>query len=355
MICCDRMRCSMPSGLHRCVCSAICSFALLLNSLIPGHAQAGEDSRPIRVGIIGLDTSHVIHFTKLLNAPNPRAEFRGCRIVAAYPQGSPDIESSTSRIGPHTKQINDMGVEIVGTIDELLQRVDAVLLETNDGRPHLEQALPVLKSRKRLFIDKPMAASLTDVIAIFEAAKHYDTPVFSSSALRFGIGTQAVAGGAIGDVLACDVHSPCHLEATHTDFSWYGVHGVEALFTVMGTGCQSVARTSTDDQELAVGVWKSGRIGTYRGMRVGAMPYGGMAFGTSADRVVGTYDGYEPLVAKIVQFFLDGNPPVAAEETIEIFAFIEAADRSKRSGGTPVNVTEIIKSATNDAARLRTW
>lgn len=338
-------------------CFFYAAFSVAFLTCAPMSLVIAEDAPlpPIRVGIIGLDTSHVIHFTQLLNAPNPLPELAGFRVVAAYPFGSRTIETSSSRIKGYTDEMRKMDVAIVKSIDDLISRVDVVLLETNDGRLHLDQALPVLKSGKRMFIDKPMAASLADVVAIFAAAKHYNVPIFSSSALRFGKETQAVQAGAIGNVLGCDIYSPCSLESTHPDISWYGIHGVEALFTVMGTGCESVARVHTDGQDFAVGKWKGGRIGTYRGMRVGTMPYGGIAFGTTESRAVGVYDGYEPLLVNVVRFLRGAEPPVTAEETIEIFAFIEAADASKKLGGAPVSVDEIIKSANDEAARRRSW
>jgi predicted dehydrogenase len=334
----------------------VCLMAFGVLTRIELPAAADDQSPPdIRVGIIGLDTSHVIHFTRILNAEDPPPELAGCRVVAAYPKGSPDIESSVSRVPKYTQEVQEMGVEIVGSIAELLPRVDAVLLETNDGRPHLGQALPVLKAGKRMFIDKPMAASLVDVIAIFAAAKHYGVPVFSTSALRYGEGTLAAHQGSIGPILGCDTYSSCSLEPTHPDFFWYGVHGVEALFTVMGTGCQSVSRTHTAGEDVAVGVWEGGRIGTYRGMRVGKTTYGGIAFGTTGNLVVGTYGGYEPLVVDIVHFFRGGDPATTYHETIEIFAFMEAADLSKERNGTPVKIADLITEARLKAAKKRDW
>ncbi len=275
----------------------------------PRQADHDEKSSPstetplIRVGIIGLDTSHVIGFTKLLNATPPAPELAGCRVVAAYPQGSPDIESSVSRVPAYTEQIQKLGVAIVPSIAELLDQVDAVLLETNDGRPHLEQVLPVLRAGMPVFVDKPIAGSLADAVAIIEAAKALDIPLFSASVMRFQPDVQNVRGGAIGEVLGGDTFSPCSLEATHPDLFWYGIHGVEALFTVMGPGCESVARTSTPDYELVVGTWTGGRIGTFRGMRAGKSAFGGTAFGSKQVLTLNRETGYEPLVAAIVTFF----------------------------------------------------
>src|SRR5688572_2099108 len=140
-------------------------------------AAAAPAADPIRVGVIGLDTSHGPAFVKDFNNPNAAADLAGFRVVAAYPKGSPDIESSVKRVPEYTAAIQKFGVEIVPSIEELLTRVDAVLLETNDGRPHAEQALPVLRAGKPLFIDKPIAGSLTDAVRIFDAAEHFKVPV----------------------------------------------------------------------------------------------------------------------------------------------------------------------------------
>jgi predicted dehydrogenase/sugar lactone lactonase YvrE len=323
-------------------------------TLVAAKDNSEEKKKLLKIGIIGLDTSHVIAFTKAINAEKPKPEFADCRVVAAYPKGSPDIESSTSRVEGYTKQVSEMGVEIVPSIEELLTKVDAVLLETNDGRPHLEQLIPCLKAGKRTFIDKPVAGSLADAIAIYEASKTLDVPVFSSSSLRFTPGAQELRDGKIGAITGCDAYSPCSLEETHPDLYWYGIHGVETLFTVMGSGVEKVSRASTKDFDLAVGVWDDGRIGTFRGIRKGGRGYGGTAFGEKGVQQIGSFAGYEPLLVEVIKFFRSGKPPVSPEETLDIYAFMSAADESKKQGGKPVLIKDVIDAAKPEAeARLK--
>ncbi len=298
--------------------------------------------KTLRVGIIGLDTSHAGAFTKTLNADTPIAGVEGCRVVAAYPKGSPDIKSSVDRVPKYTEEQKQLGVEIVDSIDQLLTRVDVVLLETNDGRPHFDQLLPCLKAGKPCFIDKPIAGSLSDAIAIFEAAKKYDVPVFSSSSLRFGKDSLAIRSGTLGKVTRAETSSPASLEATHPDLFWYGIHGVESLYTVMGTGCESVVRGLTPDGKIEVtGQWTGGRVGIFRE----DSGYRGKAVGESGEAIVGSYDGYDPLVIAIVTFFQTGKPPVSAEETLEIYAFMEAADESKRQQGASITLESVMTKA----------
>lgn len=303
-----------------------------------GFAEKGK-----RVGIIGLDTSHAPAFVKALNAENASADYKGYKVVAAYPKGSLSIESSYSRIPRYTESVKKRGVEIVDSIDALLKKVDVVLLETNDGRRHLEQAIPVIKAGKTLFIDKPVAASLPDTLTIFELARHHNVPVFSSSSLRFMSSVQNVAAGKLGKVLGADAYSPCTLEKTHPDFYWYGIHGVEILYTAMGTGCKELVRVHTESTDVAVGTWKDGRIGTFRGTRTGKHTYGGTAYCKEGDAVLGPYEGYAPLLKEIITFFETGHPPVKEEETVEIYTFMQAADESRLTGGGRVSLDEVLK------------
>jgi len=298
----------------------------------------------LRLGMIGLDTSHVTAFTALLNDPKAPNHVAGAKVVAAFKGGSSDIESSSSRVDGYTKELHEkFGVTIYDSIEEMCQHVDAVLLESVDGRPHLGQARPVIKAHKPLYIDKPVAGSLKDAIEIFRLAREAKVPVFSASSLRFGKNTQAVRNGSIGKVLVAETWSPCHLEKTHPDLFWYGVHGVESLFTVMGTGCETVKRGMTSDGLIEViGTWRGGRIGIYR---ENPKTYGGTAKGEKGASEVGAYDGYHPLVAEIIKFFQSGVAPVQPEETIELFAFMEAADESKRLGGAEVKTADILKRA----------
>lgn len=336
--------------------AGVAGYGLMSNTFIPGAQKKVPEG--LRIGIIGLDTSHATAFTKALNDPAAGPEFGGFKITAAYPKGSSEIKSSYERIPGYTEEVKKSGVEITGSIDELLSKCDFILLETNDGRLHLEQALEVMKAGRLMFIDKPIAASLTDAIAIFNSAAHYKLPVFSSSSLRYGTGTAEIRGGSIGRVMGADTYSPATLERTHPDLFWYGIHGVETLYTVMGTGCRSVSGIFTDDTDFVTGIWEDNRIGTFRGIRKGKTEYGGTAFGEKGISQVGRYNGYNSLLAEIIKFFQTGVPPVPPEETIEIFAFLTAAYESKKMNGVPVLIDSVLKEAEQGAAqkmRSFTW
>ena len=303
---------------------------------------------PLRAGMIGLDTSHVVAFTGLLNDPKKAAGvLSNVRVPSAYPGGSKDIPSSIDRVAGYTATLRDKhGVKIHDSIEAMLAEVDVVFLESVDGRPHLEQIKPVLKAKKPVFVDKPVAGSLADAVLIYRLAEQSGVPIFSSSSLRYSKSTMGARNNpAVGDVLGAIAFSPCSLEEHHPDLFWYGVHGVESLFTIMGTGCQSVTRTHTEDTDLVTGQWADSRIGTFRGIRKGKADYGATVFGSKGIYHAMGYSGYQPLVEKICQFFQDGKPPVSAQETLEMFAFMEAADESKRRGGAPVSIADVMAAA----------
>jgi hypothetical protein len=316
---------------------------------ISAVAHAAEPA-PLRAGMIGLDTSHVPAFAKIFNNPKATGDLAGIQIVAGYPGGT-DIPASRDRVKGFTEQLRGMGIEIVDTIPQLLEKVDVVLLESVDGRIHLQEAIPVIKAGKPLFIDKPAAGSLADVIAIYELAKKQSVPCFSSSSLRFSPGIQEVMKSEkLGTIAGAMTWGPCSYQEGTPDMFFYGIHGIEPLYVLMGTGCETVTRIQTKDTDLVSGVWKDGRIGSYRGIRRNKADFGAIAFGSKGIVQSGKAGGYDELCREIGRFFKTGKVPVPAEETIEIFAFMAAADESKRQGGAPVSLASVLAKAKAEAA-----
>jgi predicted dehydrogenase len=309
------------------------AVVLLSSVFLWAAAAPAPEGPPIRIGMIGLDTSHVVAFTQLLNDPKNAGRIPGARVVTAFKGGSPDVESSRSRVEGFTTTLRDKwGVEIVDDIPTLCTKVDAVMIESVDGRPHLEQARPVFAAKKRLFLDKPMAGSLADVKEILRLSRESGVPCFCSSSYRF---MKDLSKPDMGKVIGCEAYSDCSLEPHHPDLFWYGIHGVEALFTVMGTGCVEVSRVNTRDMDVCVGRWNDGRIGVFRGFRKGRAPSLVHVYCEKGSYDVKSGD-YRGLVEAIVEFFRTGKPPVSPEEMLEIYAFMEAADASKKEGSKAV-------------------
>ncbi|MBA4186456.1 MAG: dehydrogenase [Planctomycetaceae bacterium] len=349
----------------------IVSFLVMLSAVLlhPGTPRAAEGPRPInaevktiKVGVIGLDNYQAVAFTELFHNPKAAEHLSGLKVVAAFPAGSPDIEESVRELPKWIEGIKKLGVEIVKSPEDVLKQVDAVLVMSVDGRAHLEQLKAVLKAGKPVYVGRPLAASLADAVEIFRLAKEHKTPIFSCSQHRFSPGFIGMRNHPdVGEVLGCDVYGGCPREPHHPDLFWHAVHGVETLYTIMGPGCVSVSRTSTDTADVVTGVWKDGRVGTYRGIRKGAPKYSATVFGSKGVSTAGVYGhgvpvkgvvptndkymGYEATAIEIVKFFKTGTPPVSAEETIELFAFMEAAEESKRQNGAVVKLETVLTKA----------
>ena len=298
-------------------------------------------ARDLKAGIIGTDTSHVPAFTDLLHK---HPEWR-IRVVAAYPGGSPDMPDSATRVQKYAKEIQDKHrVEGVESIEALLAKVDVVMLESVDGRPHLAQARPVLKAGKRLFIDKPFAGNLADAREIVGLAKETGTPFFSCSCARFQPEIWRLrADAGVGKVTKVQGSSPMHLEPHHPDLFWYGIHGVEALYTVLGPGCVSVSRKIEGNLDVTTGRWKDGRIGVFRGVKQGDYTPIVKVWGDKGEyETPGGFD-YNGLVRVMAEFFHTGKPPIDPQETLEIVEFMTAAQLSSDRGGAEVPLDEVRK------------
>jgi len=305
--------------------------------LLSGRVISGAD---IRLGIVSTDTSHVIHFTRILNEERDPEHVPGARVVAAYKGGSPDIPSSRNRVdGFEHELIETYHVEIVADIPTLCSKVDGLLLESGDGRVHLAQARQVIAAKKPLFIDPPLASTLEEAREIALLAKQAGVPWFSSSTVRFD---EIATAAKYADATGVDVWGPGPMEEHHyLDLSWYAIHPIELLFTLMGTGCQQVTRVAGGDfssgSDMIVGRWKNGRIGTVRTLR----PYGQWGgFVIRPKQMVSIHAAttlrYGPIVRQIVTFFQTGKPPAPNDETLEMFAFMDAAQRSKAATGQPM-------------------
>lgn len=330
----------------------VLTLAAALFLSLAGSAFSQETLKPLRAGIIGLDTSHVPAFTKLFNNPKADGDLAGIKVVAGYPGGT-DMPASKDRVTKFTEQVRGMGVEIVDSIPKLLEKVDVVLIESVDGRIHLKEAREVFQSGKLVYIDKPIAGTLPETIALFELAKKHHVKTWSSSSSRFGADLLALKGNEeIGDILGVTTWGPCSYQSGTPDLFFYAIHGIESLFTLMGTGCEIVSRSKGPITDQVTGVWKDGRIGTYRGIVKGKSEFGAIVYGSKGVRQGAKTISYEALCRQIGKFFRTGEPPVSEAETIEIFTFMEAADESLRQGGKPVALADVLAKAKDEAAKL---
>ena len=320
--------------------------ALRFVLLFATAALATAGAADIRIGMIGLDTSHTVAFAKVLNDPAAPGHLAGAVITAAFRGGSPDMpEKSMNRVAGFAADLEQKyHVKLCATIEEVLAQCDAVMIESVDGRAHLEIARVVFPSGKPVFIDKPLAGTLAQGLAIARLAEQHHVPFFSASSLRFAPAVTKLTAAKRATIRAAMTFSPCEIEPHHPDLFWYGVHGVEMLYALLGGGCESVSRVHTADGDLVAGRWTDGRLGMFYGHRGTTANYGYKAVLAGGVASEDFKADYVPLLREVVTFFQTRRAPVAVSEMIEVLAFMEAADESKRRGGAPVSLAEVLKA-----------
>lgn len=294
----------------------------------------------LHIGIIGLDTSHAPVFTELINDKNHPYHVPGGEVTVAFPGGSKDFHLSYSRIERFTEQIrSQFDVKIVDSPEEVAENCDAMLLESVDGRVHLEQFRRIAACRKPVFIDKPLAVSYADAKEIADLARQYDVPLMSCSALRYAETlTEALMEDEDSAVIGMDCYGPMALQPTQPGLFWYGVHTVEMLYKTLGKGCKQVIAVSNEEHDFISGVWENGKIGTIRGNRKGNDQFGALLHRESRTQFIDVYKHPKPyyasLLEHIMQMFMTGTPDIDIEETLQIIRFMEAANESRESGQT---------------------
>lgn len=363
-----------------------------------GAIARGED-KPVRVGLIGIDNYQVVEYTNFFHNPDYQARFfeddkskvdayRGLEVVAAWKGGSKDLADSQANIDRWTVQLNPHlqdkkrkpvagakerpTVEFFEDPQEVIKRSDVIMVMSTDAQQHLEQALWAIKAGKPVFIGRPLAASLTDAVRIVQAAEAAQVPIFSCSQHRFVPGFIGMKNHPeVGNVLGVDVYGGSDRGPKHPDLTWQAVHGVEVLFTLLGPGCESVTRTTTDLADVVTGKWKDGRVGVYRGIRTGkkhpgSVKWSGVVFGDKGVSVMGVYGhgvpshgvvpkndhymGYLPLGGEIGKFFKSKKSPMTNAELLEVYSFLEAAEESHRQHGAPVTLESVLKKAQAEVA-----
>jgi predicted dehydrogenase len=327
----------------------------------------GFAAEPVRVGILGFDNYQAIEYAAFFNNPKAEGDLAGLRVTAAWPVTSPDYPESAALTARWQEQLlnqykNDPAtkpVEIVNSIDELLGRCDAVMIWSLDGRQHLQQASAVIRTGKRLFIGRPAASDPKDVVAIYKLAMEAKVPIWSCSQHRFSPGFIGMRNHPeVGKVLGCDVYGGFAVNAAESDQFTRALHSIETLYTIMGPGVEKLSCTSTESAEVVTAVWNDGRVGTYRGVKVGAVKYSATVFGDQGVSTAGIYGhgvpvkgvvptddkymGYGGLAIELAKFFKGGDPPVSAAETLEIFSFLQAMEDSRTQNGAMVALKNLL-------------
>src|SRR6266496_2159364 len=283
---------------------------------------------PLRIGLIGLDTSHAPAFTRCFNDAGYDQHVPGGRVVAAWPGGSKDFQLSWSRVEKFTAEIRDRyGVTIVQSPDAVAEAVDLLFISAADGRAHLPLFKRIVNFRRPTFIEKPLATSSADANEIFRIASDAAIAVVSCSTARFGDALLQALSQDLGPVLGCDVFGPMPEEATQPGLFWYGVHSLEVVNVIMGRGCNEVRAIRTDDADVMMATWRDGRVAMFRGLRKGEWKFGATIHRARGVQMVDLLHNswFARTLSRVLADLPNGRTPVDPADTLEIIRMIEAA------------------------------
>lgn len=296
----------------------------------------------LRIGFIGLDTSHVSAFARFLNDPNDPNYKPGSPVTCAWPGGSPDFKASIDRVGGFTQELREsFGVEILDTPEAVAEACDLIFITAVDGRTHPDLFLRVAKAGKPVFIDKPFALSVTEAREMIALAAAEGITLMSCSSLRFSEELLAAVKAGRDEILGCDLYGPMSEEATQPGLFWYGCHTVEMLVSVMGTGCREVRCLKTDGHDVVTATWTGGRVATVHGLRGGHWKFGAVIHRTDGPIFVDGSAGRPPylcLLDAILESLPNGRSAVPPEEMLEVVSIIAAANESRLNNGRPVTL-----------------
>src|SRR5262249_37353291 len=150
------------------------------------------------------------------------------------------------------KQLEKLGVQLVDRPQDMIGKVDGMLIESQEGGAHWERARPFLEAGLPCYIDKPFTCGVADAHKIVDLARKKKLPVFSSSSLRYAPELVAFCeDGQHGKVLGALAYGPAPLfekdARLNPGLFHYGIHAVEILYTLMGPGCRRVTCTHEKD------------------------------------------------------------------------------------------------------------
>jgi predicted dehydrogenase len=297
----------------------------------------------LRIGMIGLDTSHVSAFAALLNDPQNPSHVPGGKVTVAFPGGSPDFDLSIGRVGKFTDELRDQrGVKIVDSAEAVAEQCDLLFINAVDGRTHRGYMEKTARYKRPTFIDKPIAVTGSDTEAIFKLAEEHGIPLMSCSSLRYSDSFVAALQPRKAKLVGIDVYGPMAEQPTQPGLFWYGIHTVEMIVAAMGVGAKEVRATTNKDCDVVTIEYTDGRMAALRGLRVGSSGFGAVLHADDGATWVDAYKTNEPPYASMLKAILGslphGRSDVPKEETIEVVDIIEAANASRKAHGQVVRL-----------------
>jgi predicted dehydrogenase len=325
----------------------------------------------MRIGAIGIDSSHTPVFTNRINTLFKEGKTK-CQVTHFWDPGThqwqhPDGPAQSAKdVAKWREDAIKEGAKQVDTIDDLLKNVDGVMVLNIGGARHLELAVPSLAKGMPTYVDKPLTCSTDQAKALLAMSRLYKARCYSASSLRFITEIPKLDKEKLGDIVAIDAFGNGEVMDLMPDLWHYGCHSIEmvdAIFRWAGQGGGGVKRVSAvksatpfvkggkaqpgveakSGYHLLDMEYHDGRIARIRCDRNGSWAFGATVHGTKGVQqfVVDFAPVYTRLVEGMVKFFEGGPAPVDLRDIVENVAVMEAGNRSIAMGGEWVEIPTI--------------
>lgn len=288
----------------------------------------------MKLGMIGLDTSHVEIFTRLLHENANEYQFGNARVTIGCPCPSLDLDLSRTRVEGYTSTLKESyNVKITDSIQEVAMSADAILITAVDGRKHLELFKQVAPFGKPVFIDKPIALSLSDAMEIYTLSKKYNAPIMSSSSLRYSDSVTTFLHKVPEKPTGVYLNGPLPFIEKMPYYFWYGIHMIELLFTIMGPNYKALKVQGNQGFDVISTEWQDGRFGVIRGDHNWHGNFEAFLHYENETVHLPIYKDKKPyyasLLENVITFFETGICRIPEEDTLAIVRFIEEANNQR--------------------------
>jgi predicted dehydrogenase len=294
----------------------------------------------MRIGAIGVDSSHLPEFTKRINTLQQEAKTH-CRVTHVFDPGGHDLADAPKWLETTTRDYN---VKQVDTLQDLLASVEGVMVLSVNGNKHLSQALPCLERGLPTYIDKPLTCNLSEAKQLLAAAREHQARCYSASSLRFAPEVESARSDKdLGKLITIDAFGPGERHELMAGLFFYGVHTIEMVDAIWGPGVRRVSAIHLPDRDLLDLDYHDGRYARLRMERKGSYDFGATVHGEKKVRQfrVDFTPVYTRLVLGMVKFFEGGAPPAPLRDIIENVAVMEAGNRSMQQDGAWVDVETV--------------
>jgi len=295
----------------------------------------------LKLGVIGMSegNGHPYSWSAIINGDyNEKAMAKcGFPVIPAYLAANRDtlgiegakvtaIWTQDRKISEHIASAS-LIENVVDNMEDMVGRVDAVLLARDDPENHVAMAKPFLDADVPIFIDKPLTTTWAD-LDYFSRQHAKGKFLMSCSALRYSAGVQSSREklNSLGEIELAVV-------VGKKDWRKYAIHYLEGLFSLLGDPrAASIKHVSKSGKDIAYIEFENGIVATVH-VFIDIAPGGELnLYGQRGSLQVehgGAYPAFRNSLVEAIRSFHVGKPRLDFEKTRNVISVLIAGQESR--------------------------